>query len=453
MVPVTLDDDTVVVEQEVTLPLDPVPNLATTVGNVLDQPIDRPPLSEMVGPGDRVTIAFDDPTVPCYGPVWETGLAVIIDRLLAGGVSESDITLVCANAIHRRFTRDELAATIGSEIVRRFGDRLLCHDAEDADNIVDLGSTPNGHGVELSRLAVDTDLCVYLNTVCWRAFNGGWKSICVGLSTYPSIRWHHTPEAMSMSTEKNKMHEILNEMGALCEDKLGAEHFFKIETVLANPFEVGAMWAGSIGATRRKALELHAARGRSRRSLLEEKADIVCYGVPEWSPYASFASMNPLLTLVSTGLGYLGGVIEALGKPGCSVVLASRCPDEWDDLHHPSYREVWNDVLSSSRDPHEIRERYEETYSRRQDYIHKYRFENGFHPVHGIMATFPLKRLAHAARVYVAHAKHPELVEHLGFMPTPTVDDAIARARAIHGRNARVALVQYPMAMNKQLPT
>jgi hypothetical protein len=451
MVPITLDDDIEIVRQEISLPVEPVSDLAATVGRALADPIDRPPLGEMVKPGDRVTVAFDDPTVPCYGPVWETALEAIIDRLLAGGVAEERITLVCANAIHRQFTRDELAATIGRRLVDRFGDRLRCHDAEDPEDIVYLGETPNGYGVELNRLAVDTDLCVYLNTVCWRAFNGGWKSICVGLSSYESIRWHHTPEAMSMSTEKNKMHEILNEMGGLCERRLGAEHFFKIETVLANPFEVGAMWAGSIGATREKVLELHAERGRSRRSLVDERADIVCYGVPEWSPYASYAGMNPLLTLVSTGLGYLGGVIEALGKPGCSVVLASPCPDEWDEVHHPSYREVWDDVLSSSRDPHEIRERYEEAYSRRTDYIDKYRFEYGFHPVHGIMATFPLKRLNHAARVYVAHARHPELVEHLGFIPCPSVDDAVQRARSIHGSRAKVALVQYPMAVNKQL--
>jgi hypothetical protein len=158
-----------------------------------------------------------------------------------------------------------------------------------------------------------------------------------------------------------------------------------------------------------------------------------------------------MLTLVSTGLGYLGGVIEALGKPGCSVVLATPCPDEWDEVHHPSYREVWEQVLSWSRDPHEIRARYEEEYSRRADYIEKYRFGNGFHPVHGIMATFPLKRLQHAGRVYVAHAEEPELVEHLGFIPTPTVDDAIDRARGSRGRTARVALVQYPMALNRQL--
>jgi hypothetical protein len=69
------------------------------------------------------------------------------------------------------------------------------------------------------------------------------------------------------------------------------------------------------------------------------------------------------------------------------------------------------------------------------------------------MATYPLKRLEHAARIYVAHAERPELVEHLGFIPTQTVDDAITRARAIHGSDATVALVKYPMAINRQRST
>jgi hypothetical protein len=255
---------------------------------------------------------------------------------------------------------------------------------------------------------------------------------------------------MSMSTEKNRMHEVLDEMGALCEQRLGADHFFKVETVLANPLQVGAMWAGSIGATRARVLEQQAARGRSRRDLLADRADIVCYGVPEWSPYAAFASMNPLLTLVSTGLGYLGGVIEALGKPGCSVILATPCRDHWDEVHHPSYREVWDRVLGETRDPYDIRDRFESEFAGRPEHIERYRHRHGFHPVHGIMATYPLKRLRHAGRVYVAHAEHRSLVEHLGFEPAATVNEAIDRARSVHGRAATVALVKYPMAVNRQ---
>ncbi len=129
---------------------------------------------------------------------------------------------------------------IGKGLVEEFGYRLLCHDAEDRENLVYLGTTHNGYEVEVNRLVTDSDLTVYINTVVWRGFNGGWKSICVGLSTYRSIRWHHSPEGMSMSIERNLMHEMLDEMGAVLEEKIGKRRIFKMETVLANPFR----WPG-----------------------------------------------------------------------------------------------------------------------------------------------------------------------------------------------------------------
>jgi hypothetical protein len=449
MVPVTVDHRTEVVKQELSTPVEPRPDLSAAVAAALARPLDRPPLSELARPGMRVTIAFDDPTVPCFAPVWETALGQMIEQLTGAGVAEERITLLCANALHRKFTREELRRILGRRLVERFGRRLVCHDAEDPDGLVHLGRTEGGHEVELSRLAVEADLCLYLNTSCWRAFNGGWKSICVGLSSYRSIRAHHTPEIMSMSTEGNRMHAILDEMGALVCERVGAERFFKVETVLANPMQVGRIWAGSVDACRREVLALQAERGTSRRDLLRERAEIVCYGVPAWSPYAAFSTMNPLLTLVSTALGYLGGVIEALGQPGCSVVLATPCPDQWDEARHASYPEVWNEVLPLTLDPGEIRRRFADAFAARQDYIHKYRHEHAFHPVHGIMATFPLKRLRHASRVYVAHAEAPHLVQHLGFVAAPTVDEAIARARAERGADASVAVVRYPMALNR----
>src|SRR5262249_56869534 len=120
-----------------------------------------------------------------------------------------------------------------------------------------------------------------------------------------------------------------DEMGALVEARLGAHRVFKIETLLANPMQVGRVWAGSVGATRRAAVEAIRASTPPRRDLVAEKADVVVYGVPAWSPYAAYARMNPLLTLLSTGLGYLGGGLHAPRKPRRSVRLATPCPHRW----------------------------------------------------------------------------------------------------------------------------
>jgi lactate racemase len=450
MIPVKLPQRTKVASPGISVPLPPVHNLHGAIQDALKNPVGMPPLYELAKPGWKVTIAFDDPTAPCFAPVWEPAIRLVLEELDRAGVKRKDIFLLCANALHRKFTRRELAKVIGSGLIEEFGYRLLCHDAEDPENLSYLGTTVSGYDVEVNRLVTDSDLTIYINTVVWRGLNGGWKSICVGLSTYRSIRWHHSPEGMSMSIERNPMHEMLNEMGEHLEETIGKKRIFKIETVLANSLQVANVWTGAVAETRRAALGVLSRHLSARRDMVEEKADIVVYGIPNWSPYASFSVMNPLLTLVSTGLGYLGGVIEAMGKPGCSVIMATPCLDQWDETHHPSYREVWDKVLRRTRDPHEIRDLFEDDFAHRPEYIYKYRFCFGFHPIHGILATYPLKRLRHAGRVFVAGAEDPSLVAHLGLEPEESVESAIARAEEIHGRDASILLIRNPLIGSRQ---
>lgn len=444
-----LPDRTRVAPSGVSVSLEPADDLSATVMRALEHPLDRDPLRESARGAKRVTIAFDDATVPCYAPVWEIALPAIIRELEKAGVDRSLIDLVCANALHRKFTHDELASLIGPELVREFKDRLRCHDAEDPDALSDLGSTASGYRVELNRCVTDSDLLIYLNCSTMRAFSGGWKSVCVGLATYGSIRHHHTPDIMSMSLARNRMHDMLDEMGAHVEGTLGADRIFKLETVLADPLTVHDVYGGSVRATRAKVLETLRVAQPARRDLVAEKADVVIYGVPDWSPYAAFAHGNPILDLISTGLGYLGGVIQALGKPGCTVILATPCRDRWDERHHPSYREAWDAVLPETRDPDEARREFEPRFARRPDYIDAYRNGFGFHPVHAIMALYPLKRLRHAGRVIVAGPDDPAIPAHCGFDSAPDVATAVAMAEESHDKDCSIALTEYPPAFNR----
>jgi lactate racemase len=440
---------TQVVSPGFSLPLDSVEDLDVAVRAALESPLDRPPLRAQVSAGNRVTVAFDDPTVPCYAPVWASALPAIVAELERGGVRTEDISFVCANALHRKFTHDELARTIGADFVSAHAGRLTCHDAEDPDDIVIVGTTPSGLDVQLSRRVTESDLTIYLNCSTMRGFSGGWKSVCVGLSGYRSIHHHHTPDIMSMSLDRNRMHEMLDEMGAVVDAELGAERIFKLETVLANPLQVHALYGGSVGATRARVVEKLRAHQPARRALVDEPVDVVVYGVPAWSPYAAFSFTNPMLDLVSTGLGYFGGMIQALGREGCTVVLATPCPERWDEVHHASYPEVWRDVLPETTDPDEARARYEPLLAEREDYIDAYRHAFAFHPVHAVMALYPLKRLRHAGRVIVAGADDVAIPRHCGFDAAPSIDAAIAMAQEEHGHDATIAYVDNPMAYNR----
>src|SRR4030095_11067425 len=155
-----------------------------------------------------------------------------------------------------------------------------------------------------------------------------------------------------------------------------------------------------------------ARRSPSRRAAAPDPCDILVYGVPDSSPYAIWASVNPILTLISMGLGSRGVFIDAAGKPGCTVVMAAAARDAWDRVHHPSYPDVWERVLSQTRDAYAITARFETEYARHPEFIEAYRQRFAFHPIHGILATHPLKRLRRVGRVIVVGARDPHVPRH-----------------------------------------
>ncbi|MGH2829942.1 MAG: lactate racemase domain-containing protein, partial [Actinomycetota bacterium] len=258
-VDVRLPDGARVLSAGLSTTLRPAADLEAVYRDALAAPVDTPPLTELARGRRRVTVAFDDPTVPCFAPVWTTAMPLVLSALEAGGVRREDVTLVCANALHRQFSNQELAGILGLDLVKEFSGRLVCHDAENPDGIDRLGVTANGYDVELSKHVTESDLTVYLNASTIRGFSGGWKSICVGLSTYNSIRHHHNPDDMSMSLTRNRMHEMLDQMGALVVERLGRERIFKVETILANPLAVARVQAGTVDGTRRIALDANKA--------------------------------------------------------------------------------------------------------------------------------------------------------------------------------------------------
>jgi nickel-dependent lactate racemase len=116
--------------------LEPVPDQEAAVRAALAEPLGLPRVGRLVRPGARVLIAFDDPSAPSYGPIRRLAIEAILEELAEAGVSEENVSLVCANGLHRRWTHQEIASILGQELVQRFGSRLTCQDAEDPDNLV-----------------------------------------------------------------------------------------------------------------------------------------------------------------------------------------------------------------------------------------------------------------------------------------------------------------------------
>jgi nickel-dependent lactate racemase len=175
-----------------------VPDVDEAIEQALLHPIDSEPLPSLLRAGMRLTIAFDDlslPLPPMRKPdIRQRIIEHVLEYAAAAGVD--DVQLIAANALHRRMTPDELKAIVGERVFRSFyPDNLVNFDAEDRANLVHLGMTDKDEDVEISKRAAESDLLVYVN-VNLVAMDGGWKSTAIGLASYNSLRHHHNSHTM-----------------------------------------------------------------------------------------------------------------------------------------------------------------------------------------------------------------------------------------------------------------
>jgi nickel-dependent lactate racemase len=159
------------------------------IGAAIDDPIDSPPLEELIEPGDSVLLVASDATRA-------TGSAQIINllvrRLIQNGVAPADIAIIFATGIHRAVRDQEKAELLTSFIVQRI--RTIDHDAYDAANLIQIGTTADGSPIEVNRALKDYSKVLLIGGVGFHyfaGFTGGRKSICPGLASAPTIEATH----------------------------------------------------------------------------------------------------------------------------------------------------------------------------------------------------------------------------------------------------------------------
>src|ERR687883_512493 len=219
-------------------PLEPLADPGVAIERALLEPFAMEPLHELLFPGMKLTVAFDDlsiPLPPMQRPdVRQLVIEKVLEKAAARGVE--DIHLIAALGLHRRMTETELKHCLGAKIMARYyPERLYNYDAEDLDGNVIIGETDQGEEVSVSRRVAQSDLLVYVN-VNFIPMDGGHKSVHTGLAPYSSIRHHHNPETLSrtrslMDPPNSAMHSSINRMGRLFDQNVKVFH---IETTLNN---------------------------------------------------------------------------------------------------------------------------------------------------------------------------------------------------------------------------
>ena len=477
---------------------DPLPGLRDPDGAIrraLLNPLGSDPLPARLRPGMRLTIAIDDISLPLPPMRWpdvrQRVLEAVLDLAAAAGVE--DVEIVIATSLHRRMTAPEVLQAVGRRVFDTFWpDRLYNFDAEDPDGLVELGTTEAGEVVEISRRAATSDLLVYV-TINLVAMDGGHKSVSVGLAGYRSLRHHHNVHTLRhtrslMDPPHSALHASCDRMGRLIERHLDV---FKVEMTLNTdtfPQSVGFLnrrepdWTWRDRAAARAFIhgmdalppararellhrtrspyaltgvfagETEAAHARTLDSVYRQHAvpvtgqsDVLTCGVPYIGPYNVNSIMNPIL-VYCMALGYFFNMYRGLPlvRRGGVLILTHPLREEFHPVHHPSYIDFYDHVLSETRDPRRIEEEYEERFATDAWYRQLYRRSHAYHGVHPFyMWYWGAHALEHLGDVIAVGADR-SVAARLGFRAASSLDDALEMATQTVGRNPSVTHLHTP---------
>ncbi len=482
-------------------PLEPLADPTAAIRTSLEHPLgDSKPLSELLFADMKLTIAFDDASLPLPAMKAPDVRQLVIESVLelAASAGVDDVVLIAALALHRRMTDDELRHALGSRVFDSFAPYglLLQHDAEDPSALIHLGKTDEGEDVEINKRAAESDLLIYVN-INLVAMDGGHKSVATGLASYQSIRHHHNPNTMVnsksfMDQHHSELHSSNWRMGRLIA-KSGVK-IFQIESTLNTntfPESFGFLqkreweWAlkdraGYIASSKAlqkvpgkvarsifhsiraphamtsvQAGEVEAVHAQTTQNVLKQQnievqgqSDILTMGLPFICPYNVNSIMNPIL-VACLGLGYFFNLYR--GKPlvrkGGVVIISHPTRWEFHPVHHPSYIDFFEEVLADTKDPVEIANKYEVSYAQDPWYRHLYRTSYAYHGVHPFyMWYWCAHALDHLSKVIILGGDRKS-VERLGFIPASTLTDALEIAKHYVGNDPTITHLHAPPIM------
>ena len=478
-------------------PLAAIDDIDGAIRSALLNPHDQDPLPTLLFAGMKLTIAFDDVSLPL--PKMRTPdtrqrvIEAVLDLAADAGVD--DVHIIAALGLHRRMHEYELRHALGDRIYDAFQPRgtLYQHDAEDLDNLTVIGTTPEGEVLEINKRAADSDLIVYAN-INSVAMDGGWKSITTGLASYHSLSFHHNPETLEntrslMDRHKSELHKSVWRLGKVMRDH--GPKVFQIETTLntdmfpspfdflskrewewkpkdratflattkslsrtptrlarrifqsiEGPHQMTSVQAGDTEAVHKITLEwVH------KQQLVEVtgQTDILTLGIPYVCPYNPDGIMNPVLVMCM-GLGYLFNMYrnKPLVREGGVVIMTHPTYREFHPVHHPSYIDFFEQVLADTTDPATMSRKWEKQYAEDEWYRHLYRTGNAYHGVHPFYAWYwGAHGLQHAGKVIIVGGD-PPTVRRLGFTPASTMDDAFEIASDVVGRHPTISHLHVP---------
>jgi len=294
------------------------PHAALTAA--LRAPLGRPPLREIVRPGQTIAISVCDITrAQPRQAMLEALFAELPD------VRPQDVTILIATGTHRVNTPAEHEQMLGADIARRY--RVVNHDSRAPATLVHVGTTTTGVPVSLNRIWMDADIRIttgFVEPHFFAGFSGGPKMVAPGLAgletvlvLHDAVRIAH-PNATWGVTEGNPIHEDVREIARMVRVD------FSVDVTLNPEQRITEVFAGDLLTEHRAACV--AARRDAMRAV-DAPFDVVL------TTNSGFPLDQNLYQAVK-GMSAAAKVV----KPGGTIVCAAECRDGLPS--HGSYGQV-----------------------------------------------------------------------------------------------------------------
>jgi nickel-dependent lactate racemase len=441
------DDATILTPEDLRQDPQAVPDTYIATRKALENPLGMPPLKELAKSGSKVVICCPDRV---KGGAHDrshrrVSIPIIVEELKKAGVNLNDIRLILCSGLHRNNTKKELEWYLGEEIVNTFWpNRLIWHDSEDQNKIVNFGFDALGDVVEVSKEVVEADLAISIGHVLgnpYGGYSGGYKMVATGMTTWKSIRCHHSPDTMHLPNfipvgTNSKMREQFNSIGKAIEEGMGKKFFF-VDAVLGTDNQVLDVYAGSGEEVQKESWKLADKRTKVKLDI-SDKFDILVFGEPRTFHYGPGMGTNPILMLQAIG-AQLTRVYDIFKENGV-IICASLCDGWFNDEWFPSYRKVYQKLQKTS-DFAEA-SRFEDEISNDSEDIYKYRFAYAYHPFHALsMVSMGTIALKHTSAIFIVGAREPGYARGMGCQPKDTFEQALKDAKKYVGGDPNILVL------------
>lgn len=180
------------------------------IEKALDNPIKSKSLEELVKGKREIVIITSDHTRPVPSKIT---MPILLRRIRKVN-PHIDIKILIATGFHRPTTREEMINKFGEEIVNN--EQIINHYSQRKEEQAFVGILPSGGELWINKLAANAELLIsegFIEPHFFAGFSGGRKSILPGIASASTIMWNHNSEfignghARTGILDKNPIHE------------------------------------------------------------------------------------------------------------------------------------------------------------------------------------------------------------------------------------------------------